>query len=151
MNDRFDRWSHKGLWTRIFGAPSMKAEFPIDLSTDSTAVLAHLSANGRKGWRRFRSSVTRQPTAEERVTLTRDLYAFDAHNSDSNLDAQQECSIPTLTRIEDWISQDWACTFSNSPLDEAPPNIAKYRTGFGCTVTNCRVENDSNTIERSSN
>ena len=54
--NRFNRWSHKGLWGRIFTALSAQAELPHDLSIDSTAVRAHRSTHGGKGGRKFRPS-----------------------------------------------------------------------------------------------
>lgn len=57
--NRFNRWSHRGLWTRIFAVLSAQAELPDDLSIDSTAVRAHRSAHGGKGGRKFRPSGAR--------------------------------------------------------------------------------------------
>lgn len=57
--NRFNRWSHRGLWTRIFSALSAQANWPDDLSIDSTAVRAHRSAHGGKGGRKFRPSGAR--------------------------------------------------------------------------------------------
>lgn len=51
--NRFNRWSHKGIWARIFTTLSAQVEFPDDLSIDSTAVRAHRSAHGGKGGRKF--------------------------------------------------------------------------------------------------
>ncbi|MEM8571540.1 MAG: IS5 family transposase [Pseudomonadota bacterium] len=49
--NRFNRWSRRGLWGRIFAALVAEAEVPEDLSIDSTAVRAHRSAHGGKGGR----------------------------------------------------------------------------------------------------
>ena len=57
--NRFNRWSHRGLWGRIFATLSAQAELPDDLSIDSTAVRAHRSAHGGKGGRKFRPSGAR--------------------------------------------------------------------------------------------
>lgn len=57
--NRFNRWSHKGLWERIFATLSTQAALPDDLSIDSTAVRAHRSAHGGKGGRKFRPSGAR--------------------------------------------------------------------------------------------
>ena len=51
--NRFNRWSHKGLWSRIFVTLSAQAGVPEALSIDSTAVRAHRSAHGGKGGRKF--------------------------------------------------------------------------------------------------
>ena len=47
--NRFNRWSHRGLWTRLFATLSARAELPDDLSIDSTAVRAHRPMLGEKG------------------------------------------------------------------------------------------------------
>ena len=57
--NRFNRWSRRGLWTRIFTILSAQAGLPDDLSIDSTAVRAHRSAHGGKGGRKFRPSGAR--------------------------------------------------------------------------------------------
>ncbi len=57
--NRFNRWSHRGLWGRIFATLAAQAELPDDLSIDSTAVRAHRSAHGGKGGRKFRPSGAR--------------------------------------------------------------------------------------------
>ena len=57
--NRFNRWSHRGLWTRIFATLSAQADPPDDLGIDSTAVRAHRSAHGGKGGRKFRPSGVR--------------------------------------------------------------------------------------------
>jgi transposase len=57
--NRFNRWSHRGLWGRIFATLSTQAELPDDLSIDSTAVRAHRSAHGGKGGRKFKPSGAR--------------------------------------------------------------------------------------------
>jgi len=47
--NRFNRWSRKGLWGRIFSELVAQAETPEELSIDSSAVRAHRSAHGGKG------------------------------------------------------------------------------------------------------
>jgi transposase len=63
--NRFNRWSRRGLWGRIFAELAARAAIPEELSIDSTAVRAHRSAHGGKGGRRLRPSgarvVARQP------------------------------------------------------------------------------------------
>jgi transposase len=56
---RFNRWSHRGLWGRIFAALAAKADLPVDLHIDSITVRAHRSAHGGKGGRKFRPSGAR--------------------------------------------------------------------------------------------
>ncbi|WP_226934473.1 IS5 family transposase [Pseudogemmobacter faecipullorum] len=46
--NRFNRWSRRGVWTRIFTLLSAQAGLPVDLSIDSTAVRAHRSAHCEK-------------------------------------------------------------------------------------------------------
>jgi transposase len=55
--NRFNRWSHKGLWSRLFSALSQQPDWPDELSIDSTAVRAHRSAHGGKGGRKLRPSI----------------------------------------------------------------------------------------------
>ncbi len=57
--NRFNRWSHKGLWMRIFTTLSAQAGLPDELSIDSTAVRAHRPAHGANGGRIFRPSGAR--------------------------------------------------------------------------------------------
>ena len=44
--NRFNRWSRRGLWGRIFAELAARAAIPEELSIDSTAVRAHRSAHG---------------------------------------------------------------------------------------------------------
>lgn len=57
--NRFNRWSHRGLWGLIFATLATQAELPGELSIDSTAVRAHRSAHGGKGGRRVTPSGAR--------------------------------------------------------------------------------------------
>lgn len=66
--NRFNRWSHKGLWTRIFTALSAQADCADELSIDSTAVRAHRSAHGGKGGRKFRPSGARVAGRRQKYT-----------------------------------------------------------------------------------
>ncbi len=54
--NRFNRWSRRGLWGRIFATLAAQTELPGELSIDSTAVRAHRSAHGGKGGRKLRPS-----------------------------------------------------------------------------------------------
>ena len=67
--NRFNRWSHRGLWGRIFATLAAQAELPDDLSIDSTAVRAHRSAHGGKGGRKFRPSGARVAVQPPRSML----------------------------------------------------------------------------------
>jgi len=53
--NRFNRWSRRGLWRRIFEHLVAQAGIPDDLSIDSSAVRAHRSAHGGKGGQRLRT------------------------------------------------------------------------------------------------
>ncbi len=66
--NRFNRWSHKGLWTRIFTALSAQADCADELSIDSTAVRAHRSVHGGKGGRKFRPSGARVAGRRQKYT-----------------------------------------------------------------------------------
>jgi transposase len=47
--NRFNRWSRRGLWQRLFERIAGAGEFPSELSLDITHVKAHRSAAGGKG------------------------------------------------------------------------------------------------------
>ena len=47
--NRFNRWSRKRLWQKIFQTLVAGADLPDDMSIDSIAVWAHRSASGLKG------------------------------------------------------------------------------------------------------
>lgn len=67
--NRFNRWSRRGLWGRIFAELAARAAIPEDLSIDSTAVRAHRSAHGGKGGRRLRPSAARVVARPPKSTL----------------------------------------------------------------------------------
>ncbi len=67
--NRFNRWSWRGLWGRIFAELVAQADIPEDLSIDSTAVRAHRSAHGGKGGRKFRPSGVRAVARPPKSTL----------------------------------------------------------------------------------
>src|ERR1700692_4278630 len=46
--DRFNRWSRRGIWKRIFDTPAAKSRDSLYL-IDSTIVKAHRAASGTKG------------------------------------------------------------------------------------------------------
>src|SRR5262245_11006925 len=49
--NRFNRWSRRGIWKRIFDELASKSRDSLDL-IDSTIVKAHRSASGAKGGRK---------------------------------------------------------------------------------------------------
>jgi len=55
--NRFNRWSRRGLWGRIFDKLAAKSRDSLDL-IDSTIVKAHRAASGAKGGRRIRRSAS---------------------------------------------------------------------------------------------
>ncbi len=64
--NRFNRWSHRGIWQRIFATLVAAAAVPEDLAIDSTHVKAHRSAAGGKGGRKFKPSGDRVAVARPR-------------------------------------------------------------------------------------
>ena len=47
--NRFNRWSQRGVWARIFERLAASGEVPDELALDSTHAKAHRSASGGKG------------------------------------------------------------------------------------------------------
>jgi len=47
--NRFNRWSGRGLWQRLFAKMAAAGEVPQELSLDASHVKAHRSASGGKG------------------------------------------------------------------------------------------------------
>jgi len=68
ISNRFNRWSRKRLWQKIFETLVAGAALPDDLSIDSTAVRAHRSASGLKGGCWLRPSDVRV-VAERRKSM----------------------------------------------------------------------------------
>src|ERR1017187_7574867 len=63
--NRFNRWSRRGIWKRIFDQLASKSRDSLYL-IDSTIVKAHRAASGAKGGRKIRRSVSYQ--RRERMT-----------------------------------------------------------------------------------
>ena len=55
--NRFNRWSRRGIWKRVFDAFAAKSRDSLHL-IDSTIVKAHRSASGAKGGRKIRRSAS---------------------------------------------------------------------------------------------
>lgn len=55
--NRFNRWSKKGVWQRIFTTLTGKEHPPKTVMTDSSYVKAHRSASGGKGGSKIRQWV----------------------------------------------------------------------------------------------
>ena len=66
--NRFNRWSRRGLWQKIFEELAALADLPQELSIDSTAVRAHRSAHGGKGGRKLRPSGARVVAPRRKYT-----------------------------------------------------------------------------------
>ena len=47
--NRYNRWSRRGLWQRLFEQVAASGEVPAELTIDSSHVKAHRSAAGGKG------------------------------------------------------------------------------------------------------
>jgi len=56
--NRFNRWSQRGIWQRIFERVADEPEPPEQVALDSTHVKAHRCASGGKGGRRNRRSAS---------------------------------------------------------------------------------------------
>jgi transposase len=65
---RFNRWSRKRLWQKIFETLVAGADLPDGLSIDSTAIKAHRSASGLKGGRKLRPSGARVAVGRPKST-----------------------------------------------------------------------------------
>lgn len=64
--NRFNRWSRRGLWQRIFEQVAASGAMPDELLLDSTHVKAHRSASGGKGGSGNRRSGARKAGARPR-------------------------------------------------------------------------------------
>ena len=47
--NRYNRWSRRGIWQRLFERLAASGDVPTELMLDSTHVKAHRSASGAKG------------------------------------------------------------------------------------------------------
>lgn len=54
--NRFNRWSHRGIWQKIFAKAAAAGPIPEELSLDSSHVKAHRSASGGKGGKKRKRS-----------------------------------------------------------------------------------------------
>ena len=62
--NRFNRWSGRGVWQRLFEQMAAAGDVPVELSPDSSHVKAHRSASGAKGRaRRMRRGAGGRPLA----------------------------------------------------------------------------------------
>jgi transposase len=65
--NRFNRWSGRGVWKRIFDTLASKSRDSLYL-IDSTIVKAHRAASGAKGGRKIRRSVSAAAAARRKST-----------------------------------------------------------------------------------
>jgi transposase len=65
--NRFNRWSRRGIWKRIFDALASKSRDGLYL-IDSTIVKAHRAANGAKGGNKIRRSASVVAVARRKST-----------------------------------------------------------------------------------
>ena len=67
--NRYNRWSQRGLWQRIFAALVASGDPPARTMIDSSAVKAHRSASGaRKGGHKIKPSAARAAGARQKST-----------------------------------------------------------------------------------
>ena len=66
--NRYNRWSRRGLWQRLFERVAATGEVPAELILDSTHAKAHRSASGGKGGRGNKRSGARGAGARARST-----------------------------------------------------------------------------------
>ena len=64
--NRYNRWSRRGLWQRLFQQVAGAGPVPGERSIDSSHVKAHRSASGGKGARGARRSAARAAAAHRR-------------------------------------------------------------------------------------
>ena len=64
--NRFNRWSQRGVWRRLFERLAASGDMPSELMLDSTHVKAHRSASGGKGGNGRKQSSGRAGAARPR-------------------------------------------------------------------------------------
>ncbi len=64
--NRYNRWSRRGLWQRLFQPIASTGTIPAELALDSTYVKAHRSASGGKGANGARRSAARAVAVRRR-------------------------------------------------------------------------------------
>jgi len=65
--NRFNRWSRRGIWKRVFDHLASKSRDSLYL-IDSTVVKAHRAASGAKGGRKIRRSASAEAVEPRRST-----------------------------------------------------------------------------------
>ena len=64
--NRYNRWSARGLWQKLFAGMAAAGPVPEELSIDSSHVKAHRSASGGKGGKKFKRLGARAAAARAR-------------------------------------------------------------------------------------
>ena len=67
--NRFNRWSHRGIWQKIFAKAAAAGPIPEELSLDSSHVKAHRSASGGKGGKKRKRSGPRAAAGPAKYML----------------------------------------------------------------------------------
>ena len=78
--NRYNRWSRRGLWQRVFEQVAASGEMPAELIIDSSHVKAHRSAAGGKGGSGTRRSVARAAGAPARFIAWPMIAADRSHS-----------------------------------------------------------------------
>ena len=73
--NRYNRWSRRGIWMRIFASLVAAAGEPEEVTIDSTHIKAHRSAAGGKGGLRPKRLAARVADARQRSMLSLMLRA----------------------------------------------------------------------------
>lgn len=79
--NRFNRWSKRGLWQKIFAAFVEAGAQPDLVMIDSSAVKAHRSASGAKGGRKIKPSAARAADARRKSTRSSTMRAVRTRSS----------------------------------------------------------------------
>lgn len=73
--NRYNRWSQRGVWQRLFERLAASGEVPAELMLDSTHVKAHRSAAGAKGGSGARQSASAAAAARPKSIAWQMLVA----------------------------------------------------------------------------
>ena len=77
--NRFNRWSHRGIWQRLFNALVKLSPGDVQI-IDSTTAKAHRSAGGGKGGPRRRRLAARAGGARQKSTASSTAAASSSHS-----------------------------------------------------------------------
>ncbi|TCL66448.1 transposase IS66-like protein [Rhizobium sp. BK251] len=92
------------------------------------------------------------PIAQEGVKRIGELYRIEAElrglSAEARFTALQERSAPLIAAMRTWLMHHRARVAGKSPLGEALAYMAKYCEGLCVFLSDGRIENDNNTVER---